>query len=104
MSEEEEVEADRQRALAELYEADRDKNDKASLEFRYGPGSFGCHEALHMANVILGMMDRELVGHPTILANQEWYARARKIQDELYQLYLKMAEVHLVDADRSSAH
>lgn len=104
MSEEDEIEAERQRRLAELREGDKDRNDKSTLEFRYGPGSYGCHEALHMASVILGILDRELVGHPTILTNREWYADARRIQDELYQLYQKLAAVHVVDQDRKSAH
>jgi hypothetical protein len=98
------IEADRNRALADLLEASQDQDPKASLEFRYGPASFGCQEALHTAHILLGLMDRELVGHPSIILEPEWYARARRVQDELWSLYQKIGAAHVPDTDPKAAH
>ena len=36
------------------------------------PGSFGCHEAMHMAMVLAEMVDRQLVNHPAVQHNPDW--------------------------------
>ena len=76
--------------LAAVFREDRERGSVQPLESRYGPGTFGDHEALHVANMVLGLIERELAGHPAILLQPEWYAHVRKAQDELFSLYQKI--------------
>lgn len=32
--------------------------DRPSLEARFGPGSFGCHEALHVTELVVDLIER----------------------------------------------
>lgn len=61
----------------------------------YGPGSFGCHEALHMASVCHGMIDEHLCGHPAIVQNEKWSALAEKAASALFDLYQAIGAEHL---------
>ena len=99
MMDEDEVEAERQHKLAELRESDRERGEKQPLEFRYGAESFGCHEALHVTNLVLALIDRELGSHGAVIQNAEWYAHVRKAQDELWALYQKIGAAHLAGTD-----
>lgn len=76
--------------LAVAFREDRARGSAHPLESRYGPGTFGDHEALHVANLILGLIERELAEHPAILLQPEWYAHVRRAQDELSSLYQKI--------------
>jgi hypothetical protein len=38
----------------------------------YRPGSFDCHEALHLAYVFADVVDRHLCEHPAIVRNPQW--------------------------------
>ncbi|MBN8997696.1 MAG: hypothetical protein J0H94_21010 [Rhizobiales bacterium] len=96
---EEGIEAERLQSLAELRAADRERGEKQPLEFRYGPESFGCHEALHVANIVVNLIDRELRAHPAILQNADWYAHVRRAQDELWALYQKIGAAHVEGTD-----
>ena len=100
MTEDKELEAERLARLAELRKSDQERGEKQPLEFRYGPESFGCHEALHATNLILGLIDRELAGHGAIIQNAEWYAHVRRAQDELAALYQKIGAAHLAGTDQ----
>lgn len=100
MTDDEELEAERLARLAELRKSDQERGEKQPPEFRYGPESFGCHEALHVTNLILGLIDRELAGHGAIIQNAEWYAHVRKAQDELAGLYQKIGAAHLAGIDQ----
>jgi hypothetical protein len=91
----EDYEDERRERLAERHRADHEAGEGRSLEERYGAQSFGCHEALHTTNLILGLIERELVEHPAILLDAEWYAHVRKAQDELFALYQKIGATHL---------
>lgn len=61
----------------------------------YAPGSFGCHEALHMASELAGMVERSLCDHPAIEQNAAWAAKAREAQAALYDLYEMIGAKHL---------
>lgn len=87
-----EIEEDRQHALAD---ADLGEDKKGN----YAPGSMGCHEALHMANMMADTLDRQLLTHPAILLNPAWYARVWRACDELGALYQEIGAVHFADGD-----
>lgn len=61
----------------------------------YAPGSFGCHEALHMASVAVDLVDRALLEHPAIADVPEWKALADKAHQALFDLYQAIGEKHL---------
>ncbi|MBF0353825.1 MAG: hypothetical protein HQL43_01135 [Alphaproteobacteria bacterium] len=61
--------------------------DEATLQERFAPGTFGCHEALHMASVSLEIVDRHLLEHPAIALKPEWFALAEKAHQALFDLY-----------------
>jgi len=60
-----------------------------------GPGSYSCHEALHMAAFIMNTIDQELVDHPAIAANEEWHVMARTAADKISELYQAIGRAHL---------
>lgn len=62
---------------------------------QFEPGSFGCHEALHMASFLAETVDERLCEHPAIMANQEWRAMADEACTTLMGLYNAIAEKHL---------
>jgi hypothetical protein len=96
----EEFEAERLAKLAELRKSDQERGEKQPLEFRYGPESFGCHEALHVTNLVLNLVERELADHGAIVQNAEWYAHVRKAQNALAALYQKIGTAHLAGTDQ----
>lgn len=59
-----------------------------------GPGSFYCHEALHMASYLTQAIDSELSNHPAICANPEWFRLSVEAQDKLAELYQAIGRVH----------
>ena len=61
----------------------------------FAPGSFGCHEALHMASVLAEIVAQRLCDHPSIQMNQEWRAKADEARQALFDLYQMMGEKHL---------
>jgi len=60
-----------------------------------GPGSYSCHEALHMADVIARAIHKELLDHPAIAASGEWHHLARTAADTLDELYQAIGRAHL---------
>lgn len=72
-----ELEDERQKALRDVGDADGDP----------APGSFWCHEALHMTSFLTSAIDNELCQHRAILANPEWYRLAMEAQQKLADLY-----------------
>lgn len=77
--------------LATLREADI----KGSEKFR--PGSYGCHEALHVSSMLTDIAEAHLLKHPAILLDSELYRRARDIHGALFDLYQAIGEKHLAD-------
>lgn len=69
----------------------------------YGPGTYGCHEALHMASVVMGMLEEYLINHPAVMINKGWLKRAVKAHDHLYRLYQDIGAAHLDDEDEAAS-
>jgi len=61
---------------------------------RYGPGTFGCHEALDRTSLLMQQV-YDLAGHGAILLNAEWTVKALEAADTLYELYQAIGAVHL---------
>jgi hypothetical protein len=61
----------------------------------FEPGTFGCHEALHMASFFAGAVDEELCDHPAIEQNPEWLKLARTAATALAELHQKIGAAHL---------
>ncbi|WP_188408459.1 hypothetical protein [Agaricicola taiwanensis] len=107
----EDFDKERLAALAARRAAEFEGPDHRSLEARYGPGSFGCHEALHVTNLVVELMERELAGHGAVLLDAFWYGKVREAQALLYSAYSQVAQVHLAaplpeeeSLDSGSAH
>lgn len=64
---------------------------------QYTPGTFGCHEAMHTASIMLDMTDDQLLQHPAILADPNFYRLAGEVHEALFALYQAIGEKHLVD-------
>jgi ClpX C4-type zinc finger len=62
--------------------------------FPNDPGSFGCHEALHLAKVFGEIIDRYLVAHPAIRWNPDWNTSATKIVQALRDLHQSISSQH----------
>lgn len=98
-------EEERLQALAERQAAEFPGPDHRSLAVRYGPGSFGCHEAMHVTQVVVDLMERELLSHSAVLLDSFWYGKVREAQALLRSAYNHVAEAHLaapLPADESS--
>ena len=81
----EEIEQDR---LARLTTAAEDRESESEeLIADFAPGTFGCHEALHTASIVVNLVDERLCEHPAILANPAWYRLASEAHTALYNLY-----------------
>lgn len=68
----------------------------------FAPGTFGCHEALHMASVFADLIGRRLCEHTAIKLNPEWKRLADTAADALADLYQSIGAAHLSD-DREGA-
>ncbi|HEY8384472.1 MAG TPA: hypothetical protein VIL09_20210 [Microvirga sp.] len=88
---EEEIEQHRLEGLAQL---DADPDEKGWRE-RSAPGSFGCHEALHMAAYLMQQVDEQLTDHRAIVQNPEWYLLASQASTTLFNLYQAIGAAHL---------
>ena len=88
-----EYEAERIRQLQENRQSAAEQN--VDLDERFGPGSFGCHEAMHLARVLAGLIERELCTQSAVLRDPRWYACARRASDNLAQLSFAMGSEHL---------
>ncbi len=81
---------------AELERERRTDLAKVNIEpEKFIPGSYGCHEALHTASLLMEMVSRHLIEHPTIMLDREFYARARRIHGDLFDLYQAIGAKHL---------
>lgn len=88
-------EKERLEALAERRTAEFAGPDHRSLEARFGPGSFGCHEAMHVTQLVVDMIERELLSHSAVLLNPHWYGKVREAQASLRRAYNAVADNHL---------
>ncbi|WP_346772368.1 tyrosine-type recombinase/integrase [Chelativorans sp. AA-79] len=82
--------------LERLKEAADDREmTPEELTKAFGPGSFGCHEAMEGASIFMDSVDRHLCEHPAVLANPDWYRLASEAQTALFNLYQAIAEEHI---------
>ena len=65
------------------------------LKQNFYPGTFGCHEAMHMALVLAEMVGARLCDHPTIILSTRWSELAEKAEQALHALYQAMGEQHV---------
>ena len=89
-----ESEADALR-LSIIADRQRDEETPVDLVEHYAPGTFGCHEALHMASFLDGAVNRSLLEHGAILANPEWFELAYRASSALGDLYQAIGAAHL---------
>jgi hypothetical protein len=66
----------------------------------FAPGTFGCHEALHMASYFADAVHEHLRDHPAIAANPEWRELADKAVTALAKLYSAIGAEHLSAHDK----
>lgn len=92
-SDDDEYETDRIRQLEENTKAWAEQD--VDLDERFGPGSFGCHEAMHLARVLAGLVERELCHHSAVLRDPRWYGCARRACDNLACLHYEIGREHL---------
>lgn len=85
----EEIEETRLDRLAEAAEGFDRPIEQLTADF--APGTVGCHEATHLASVLMDTVDRHLCDHPAVLSNPDWYRLADEAQTALYNLYQAMA-------------
>lgn len=93
MSEKSDIEAMREKVLADLFD-DPDATEE-EIRKRYEPGSYGCHEALHMAAAVSSMIDRELLEHPAIAMNADWFHKVHAASRAVADLYQAIGVVHV---------
>ncbi|QIB32677.1 hypothetical protein [Ancylobacter pratisalsi] len=91
----EEIEQDRIERLAA--EAEDRESTPEELIADFAPGTFGCHEALHTASIVMNLVDERLCEHPAILANPDWYRLASEAHMALYNLYQAIGARHIGD-------
>ena len=68
---------------------------KQTADSDFSPGSFGCHEALHLAMVFGEMIDEHLTSHQAVEANPVWRALAEQASRTLFDLYQAIGREHL---------
>ncbi len=61
----------------------------------YGPGTYGCHEAIHIVSVYHENVDQHICKHPAIQLNPEWRKLAEDVMDAFSALYLTIGREHL---------
>jgi hypothetical protein len=61
----------------------------------FQPGSYGCHEALHVTSLILSMIHEHLSTHPAIMLKPKWRRLVSEAEDILAELYQEIGSVHL---------
>ncbi|MGQ3214341.1 hypothetical protein [Shinella sp.] len=62
----------------------------------YTSGSFGFHEAVHTASIVLDLVDDQLLHHPAIAGNSDWFRLAARASEALFNLYQSMGAAQLV--------
>ena len=67
----------------------------AIVKARYEPGSFGCHEALHMTIYLAEQIEAQLCDHPAIQLKPDWKKLADEACQKLNQLYQAIGQEHL---------
>jgi hypothetical protein len=80
----------------EEIEAERKALIKASSSGGdFAPGSFGCHEALHLACTFSSIVSTELCEHKTVISRPEYFKLAHEAHLALWNLYQLIGIEHL---------
>lgn len=61
----------------------------------FSSGSFGFHEAVHTTSIVLDLVDDQLLHHPAIAGNSEWFRLAARASEALFNLYQSMGAAQL---------
>jgi hypothetical protein len=61
----------------------------------YTSTSFGFHEAVHTASIVLDLVDEQLLHHPAIAGDSEWFRLASRASEALFNLYQSMGAAQL---------
>ena len=61
----------------------------------YTSSSFGFHEAVHTTSIVLDLVDDQLLHHPAIAGNEEWFRLAARASESLFNLYQAMGAAQL---------
>jgi len=72
------------------YEADKARQPLKD----FTPGTFGCHEAMHMTAFLLNNVTEELCNHPTVLQDQKLFRLAHEAESALGSLYTEIKKRH----------
>ncbi len=80
------IESERQEDLSEAREG-LASADGESLETRFGPGSFGYHELLDRASILVDNWDSFIASHPSTLLDPDRYRKAREIAQAMADFY-----------------
>ena len=80
------IESERREALTEARE-DLSSTDGEALEARFGPGTFGHHELLDRASILLENWESFIASHPATLLDPGRYRKAREIADAMADFY-----------------
>ena len=86
-----EIEADR---IERLEKFGREMADNPDWRAHFAAGSFGCHEALHTASILQAVVEENLVDHPAVLLDPEWFALASRATEALADLYQAIGGRH----------
>ncbi len=89
--------ADEMRRIAEGVGVDVDA-DQADQYRGFEPGSFGCHEALDRASIVLEMAEY-LASHPAVAIRPDFKRYADAAAEALAALYSAIGDEHLKDCD-----
>ena len=65
------------------------------LMAQYSAESFGFHEAVHTTSIVLDLVDDQLLHHPAIAGNSEWFQLAARASEALFNLYQAMGAAQL---------
>ena len=95
-----EIEAQRQEALKRIRQA---MGGISFDEAGFAPGTLGCHEALHAASIALDLVERQLLDHPSIVVQTDWYAKAVAAHQSLFDLYQSIGGAHIPDEPSGGA-
>jgi len=72
-----------------------DKRGEALYE-QFGPGTYGCHEALHTTSILV-QLTCDLSEHESIKLNPAWKSQIDEIVQALLLLYQNIGAEHLPD-------
>ena len=61
----------------------------------FGPGTFGCHELLHMVSFLEHAVEEEVCKHPSVMIDPDWHLESQRALLALRRLYQLIGSKHL---------